>query len=103
MTILEIILLIMLGALLFASIFIIKSKVNKNNDFNHLDALYSLETTEIIIDKFTAHRIKFDLVENWRKYRNVELKYNHKNANYFLIIKHISNEHKEETLKIVGL
>lgn len=105
MTILEIILFITSGALLFASGFIVKSKMNKNDNFNHIDALYSLETTELIIDKFTAHRIRFDMKNefNWKKYRNVELKYNKKDDVYTLIINHISIEHKNETLNKIGI
>jgi hypothetical protein len=105
MTILEIILIIISGALLFAITFIIKSKMNKNDNFNHLDALYSLETTEIIIDNFTAHRIRFDMRDefNWRKYRNIELKYDKKTNLYALTITHISQEHKENTIKKLNL
>ncbi len=105
MTILETTLIIILGALTFAFIFIMKSKMNKDNNFNHVDALYYLESTEFIIDNFTAHKIKFDMnnQSNWRKYQNIELKFNKKTNNYSLIISYISDEHKKESLKRIGL
>ena len=94
-------LLIMLSSLLFTVILIVISQ--KDNKFNHIEPVHKLETSEIIIDKFTAHRIKFALIDEWRKYRNISLEYNNKTNSYTLIINHISEEHKEETLNKLNI
>jgi len=101
MTLFEFVLLIIVAFIGIIIMLIIKYKF-KNSDFNHIEALYYLEKTEIPIDRFTAHRMKFATIENKKIYKNTELIYNHNTNGYTLIIHHFSEEHKEETLKRIN-
>lgn len=68
--------------------------------FNHTEPVHYLDDTIIIVDNFTAHRLRFKL---GNRNKHIDFMYDSKDDNYILTINHFSEKHKEKILKEINL
>jgi len=68
--------------------------------YNHIEPVHYLDSSIIVVDAYTAHRLKFKLGEY---NKHIEFTYNKEDENYILTINHFSENHKREILKEANL
>lgn len=71
---------------------------NRKPKYNHIEPVHYLDSTVIIVDNFTAHRLRF---KNDNKH--VKFTYNKEEDNYILTIYHFSENHKKKILTNANL
>jgi len=73
----------------------------KKPKYHHVDAAYYLDSMIIVVDRYTAHRLKFQFKDRLQQY--ISCDYDYEINKYILTVSFFSVEHKEKILKEINL